>query len=343
MGISMNTIRFTLLFALLAVTACVAAQEQTAGELYHDYCSVCHGDKGDGRSRASQGLVPPPKDFTSQEFALAYNRDAMVNVVLHGKPGTAMTAWKARLTKQQAEAIVDFIRGEFILPVFDKDDLDQAASSKEDRGAQLYADNCSVCHGDKGAGSIWASSTLIPPPRDFSSAALSRDRMIASVSFGRPGTSMPAFGSQLSAEDIELVVDFIHSTIMPQVTENNAVAKPETPATKQPRSDNVSIAGDFKIGQAFYMANCSTCHGVNGDGAGPRAYFIFPKPRNFRTATTRAAFDRQTLFDAIKLGVPGREMPAWGKVLSDQQIANVTEYVYRTFFLENRTSNPGDQ
>ena len=40
---------------------------------------------------------------------------------------------------------------------------------------------------------------------------------------------------------------------------------------------------------------------------------------------------RQQLFNAIKNGVLGREMPAWGKVLSDQQIMDITEYVFQAF------------
>ena len=34
------------------------------------------------------------------------------------------------------------------------------------------------------------------------------------------------------------------------------------------------------------------------------------------------------LFYGIKFGVPGKEMPAWGKVIDDQTIANVAEYVF---------------
>jgi mono/diheme cytochrome c family protein len=77
--------------------------------------------------------------------------------------------------------------------------------------------------------------------------------------------------------------------------------------------------------------NCTACHGEDGDGNGPRAYFIFPKPRNFLHPASRARLDRPTLYTAIQKGVAGREMPAWGKVLTNQQIADVTEYVFQTF------------
>jgi mono/diheme cytochrome c family protein len=79
------------------------------------------------------------------------------------------------------------------------------------------------------------------------------------------------------------------------------------------------------------MQNCTACHGADGKGNGPRAYFIYPRPRNFHHPASKARFNRPELFNAIKKGVIGREMPAWEKVMSDQQIADITEYVFQTF------------
>ncbi|MGB5538864.1 MAG: cytochrome c, partial [Gammaproteobacteria bacterium] len=91
------------------------------------------------------------------------------------------------------------------------------------------------------------------------------------------------------------------------------------------------LAGDTTTGMGLYLANCTACHGSTGQGDGPRAYFIFPRPRNFLLAENRTRLNRAVLFSAIRLGVPGREMPAWSKVMNDQQIADITEYVYQTF------------
>ena len=316
---------------LLAMGGLAEDNNQTSAELYQAYCSVCHGERGDGRSRAQRGLVPPPRDFTSDGLALNLTREVMVNIVLHGKPGTAMAAWKSRLSAREAEGIVDYIRQEFM----------QLAEALDIQGAQLYLDNCAVCHGDKGAGSVWASSSMKPPPRDFSTAVLSRQRMLASVSQGRPGTPMPAFASQLSQQAIERVVDFIRTEMMPNTTARDPLetVRPGAGSTgSMPAPERVDLQGDYASGEAFYLANCATCHGVNGDGNGPRAYFIFPKPRNFITVTGRERFDREVLFNAIKFGVRGKEMPAWGKVLNDQQIANVAEYVLQKFIRQDSGS-----
>ena len=91
------------------------------------------------------------------------------------------------------------------------------------------------------------------------------------------------------------------------------------------------LKGDSRRGGAFYLANCATCHGARGDGAGPRAYFINPKPRNFVEAASRARFNRVALFAAVSEGKLGTEMPAWSKVATPQQMADVAEYVFQSF------------
>ncbi len=311
--------------------------------LYLKNCSVCHGDKGDGASHARQGLVPPPRDFTAAGMAESLTRERMINAVRNGRPGTAMVAWKDRLSNAEIEAIVDYIRST-LMGLSSK-----TAEPRSDTvdGAKIYARTCSVCHGDRGQSAQWAGSALKPPPRDFTTeqarATLSRERMIAAVAHGRPGTAMAAFASQLSRQEIEAVVDHIRTEFMGVSDTAMAARSTHAADTLMPEE----LVGDAASGRAFYLDNCATCHGANGDGNGPRAYFIFPKPRNFLDPVVRRAFNRQALFNGIKHGVTGREMPAWGKVLTDQQIADVTEFVYTAFIRpEQRAADanrePGD-
>jgi mono/diheme cytochrome c family protein len=93
----------------------------------------------------------------------------------------------------------------------------------------------------------------------------------------------------------------------------------------------LGLKGDPVKGGAFFMTNCFTCHGVKGDGEGPRAYFITPPPRNFLLETSRQRLNRPTLFEAITNGRLGTNMPAWGKVLNKQEIADVAEFVFQNF------------
>jgi mono/diheme cytochrome c family protein len=108
---------------------------------------------------------------------------------------------------------------------------------------------------------------------------------------------------------------------------------PASPAVKADMSLPLpmQLVGQAARGRKFYNDNCATCHGVKGDAQGPRAYFIRPKPRNFLTADSRAQFNRPALFAGISMGRVGSEMPAWNKVISEQQIADLTEYVFQSF------------
>ena len=38
----------------------------------------------------------------------------------------------------------------------------------------------------------------------------------------------------------------------------------------------------LKDGRNLYMQHCLHCHGVSGDGAGPTAKFLNPRPRDYR-------------------------------------------------------------
>ena len=58
--------------------AAQGAFAQTASDpavLYHNYCSVCHGDRGDGKSRATGALSTVPRDFTSAAAKQELTRD----------------------------------------------------------------------------------------------------------------------------------------------------------------------------------------------------------------------------------------------------------------------------
>jgi mono/diheme cytochrome c family protein len=104
----------------------------------------------------------------------------------------------------------------------------------------------------------------------------------------------------------------------------------------------LGLKGDPDKGRIFFMTNCFTCHGIKGDGDGPRAYFITPPPRNFLLETSQQRLNRPVLFEAITNGRLGTNMPAWGKVLNNQEIADVAEFVFRNFISAAReTGNEG--
>ena len=329
---------FLTLIAILLSPAAAVAEEIDAGNLYHEYCSVCHGDNGDGRSHATQGLVPPPRDFTTPQAALELSHERIVNAIEQGRPGTAMSGWKSRLSNEQIDALAGYIEQRFMQPA--------AATANDSLGARLYADYCSVCHGDSGQGAVWATVGLSPPPVNFTDAriqqGLTREHMIDAVAHGRAETAMSGWKSRLTDAEIGAVVDYVILDFMPDsemamalttghkhVNDAHAGHNHTHFNINMPFADN--LRGDASRGGKLYEANCAGCHGMEGDGRGPRAYFINPKPRNFLHTNSRASLNRPTLFEAISKGRLRTEMPAWDKVLEPQQIADIGEYVFTAF------------
>lgn len=340
-----------LFLGLFTPSAFAATTDNASGEnIYKANCAVCHGEQGDGMSRARHGLNPPPRDFTSPLAKAELNPERMVTAITHGRPGTAMMPFANKLSKTEINSVVDYIRDTFMRgPAVQAD----AQMISLDQGKRVFTSNCAVCHGDNGSGAMWTQASLNPAPRNFTTKIardeLSRERMLSSVTHGRPGTAMMAFSSRLSVSDIEAVVDYIRAEFMAEKTAQGnqlaqnapnphaAAASPHARATPQLSDADMSLAfpaglkGDATLGRAFYLKNCFSCHGEQGDGNGPRSSSISPRPRNFLDPESRRTLNRPALLKAVSIGKPGTPMPAWNKVLTDQEIANVAEFVFQEF------------
>ena len=106
--------------ALLLALLCFAspAMAQSAPEpavLYHNYCSVCHGDRGDGKSRATGALSTVPRDFTSAASKQELTRERIALAIAHGRPGTAMVGWKTQLSANDIERLAEYVHTRFVL------------------------------------------------------------------------------------------------------------------------------------------------------------------------------------------------------------------------------------
>jgi mono/diheme cytochrome c family protein len=71
-------------------------------------------------------------------------------------------------------------------------------------------------------------------------------------------------------------------------------------------------------GEHQFQMRCARCHGEKGDGNGPVADFLDPRPRDFtlgmfkfRTTATGALPTDDDLFRTITKGIPGTAMPSW--------------------------------
>ncbi len=209
--------------------------------LYHHYCSVCHGDQGNGRSRAMAALSTPPRDFTSAGARRDLSRERIIRSVTFGVPGTAMVGWRTQLSVADIEALADHLRATFIEPGKGPASAAGGTASVADaisgtrahgghalpgplpagaaprpypdglqgdaaRGAAAYRINCVACHGEHGDGQGPRAYFIRPVPRDFVNlpdpASWDRARVWQAIADGRLGTEMPAWRQVLDAQQI---------------------------------------------------------------------------------------------------------------------------------------------
>jgi mono/diheme cytochrome c family protein len=98
-------------------------------------------------------------------------------------------------------------------------------------------------------------------------------------------------------------------------------------ATRAAIRDDGAVPTD--LGIRLYDRLCASCHGANGDGAGPAARFLYPKPRNFRlepfrlVSTTNLVPSDDDLMRTLERGMPGSSMFSFGHLSLDERKALV--------------------
>ena len=87
-------------------------------------------------------------------------------------------------------------------------------------------------------------------------------------------------------------------------------------------------------GYALYRKHCLHCHGVSGDGAGPTAAFLWPRPRDYRrgvykfTSTHRPeAHPRRPPAHHPADGIGNSSMPSFEALMTKPEIEQVIDYV----------------
>jgi cytochrome c oxidase cbb3-type subunit 2 len=84
-------------------------------------------------------------------------------------------------------------------------------------------------------------------------------------------------------------------------------------------------------GPQLYSRYCAACHGEDGDGNGPAARFLYPKPRNFRqgqfrlVTTTNQVPSDDDLMRVVERGMPGSAMFPFGHLPEAERQALVAQ------------------
>src|SRR5881394_432349 len=87
-------------------------------------------------------------------------------------------------------------------------------------------------------------------------------------------------------------------------------------------------------GKNVYDAHCVECHGESGRGDGPSAAYLTPRPRDFtsgkykiRSTETGTVPTDDDLMQSVRQGLYATAMPAWARLLSDEEIHDVVKYL----------------
>lgn len=175
-------------------------------------CASCHGAEGEGGVRTfrvgDQQLPyaePPLKYMFARYQAAGRNpeeiRQILRDAIERGRPGTPMPTWSLEfggpLNSQQVQDLVNYVESIQEVPPAPQAPFD---------GAQLFAQNCAICHGPDATGGIAPNLTV-------AFARNSPEQIFETIKEGRLNTnrpSMPAW-AHLGDDAIRALVDFLRS------------------------------------------------------------------------------------------------------------------------------------
>jgi mono/diheme cytochrome c family protein len=182
------------------------------------------------------------------------------------------------------------------------------------RGAQIYSEFCSACHGRYGRadGPLVQNLSRLPP--DFTNPNWLAGRTDRDIATGLVGASHGpmAVAGVLKPEALNDSIAYVRTLSVP--------------------GRHVSIPA----GRDIYNATCWQCHGYDGDGQGPVVKYLGgAKPRDFSSATFVIEGRENEIAEFITIGAVkaahgSQYMPEWASRLSPQQIRDTVEYL-KTF------------
>lgn len=159
--------------------------------VYQVNCIRCHGEtaRGDGEFVMS-GQIPPLMDFNTGERQAEFSPVEWFEVITNGRLETLMPPWGGSLSSAERWSVAMYL---YSLPY---------TPEQISEGEVLYQSTCAECHGANAAGTSDA-------PAIAGIYELSDTAAIAQVVNGTE--NMPAFGDQLSSEEITSLIAYVRT------------------------------------------------------------------------------------------------------------------------------------
>lgn len=232
------------------------------------------------------------------------------------------------------------------------------AHASVERGKQLFAAHCAVCHGAAGRGDGQAAYLLSPAPRDFGSARFrlvstqngspTDEDLLAVLRRGMPGSAMPPW-EWLPEEELRALAQLVRALAIEgraddlqrvAAEDDEELARAEaieiatramTPGDPVPIPPEIPIdAVAMQEGRRFFLQNCKQCHGADGTGQADSPQQnedgTPAMPRDFTAGILKGGSTHADIVRRITLGLPGSPMPAT-KFTDASQPAKVAAYV----------------
>ncbi len=201
--------------------------------LYMQFCQRCHAAEGNGYGLIQPNLANFPRAFTgNSSFFKSIEDSRVIRSVKKGIAGTSMPPYEGLLNDHQLKSLLDLIYSAFIgVSRQEKSLLPQLPPKPQyllarEEADTLFRDQCSHCHGVAGTGKGPEYLKHLPPPRNLTNrpyfANLEDRHILRTLHDGVPGTSMPAFGQQLSAAELWSMVDKVRRFSGPRTKERQS-------------------------------------------------------------------------------------------------------------------------
>jgi len=304
--------------AVGAATPGAQAGERDSYELgrrvYNFRCYFCHGYSGDARTLASTYLEPKPRDFTSLRPE-SVSRESMLRTLTEGRSGTAMLSFRSVLGAAEAEAVIDFIRAEFMIAHAANTRYHSPENGwpKHDRYAAAFP-------------FARAEIALTTPPEHLTQAQRAGRRLYLSSCISCHDRGRAPESHEVAWESRPLSYPLNGDTI-------TNVPPPDLATQYDIHNRPPRLAGlsaKEKRGEKLYQSNCAFCHAADGTGKNWIGAFLEPPARNL-TGQDIAGIDRERLVFVIREGLPNTSMPAWKHVLAEREVQDLAAYVLRAF------------
>jgi cytochrome c oxidase cbb3-type subunit 3 len=291
-------------------------------DIYNFYCYFCHGYSGNARTLAASYLDPRPRNFVATPLD-ELSREKMLQTVTNGKPGTAMKSFSRSLTTDQIEAVVDFVRREFMknkaentryhtvengwpnheryraafpfaLGEIALDTPGEKLTEEQRQGKKMFLQSCVTCHdrarvNDEGV--IWEPKAVSYPRNQYSHREQERG----------------------DTSDVD----------------TTSGASPYAKHEMAPEIENLTASE--KRGEKLFQDNCAFCHAADGTGKNWIGSFLDSHPRDLTDDEFMTSMTRSRLKNVIRNGLPGTTMSAWNGVLKNEQIESIIDYIERAF------------